>query len=111
MFGLALVMLEKIKKAIFAMFNSEEKKGVFLSGFDAEHGLVTSHGVVTTDKPLHEVIDAVYSNHLKPLLKEVRYVACDVISEVIQIHAIQDLLDKSPEEYGFLIIDTEDAIS
>jgi hypothetical protein len=35
-------MLDRIKKAIFATYNPEEKKGVFISGFSDDRELVFS---------------------------------------------------------------------
>ena len=104
-------MIEKIKKAVFANFNPDEKKGVFLSGFSKDQELITSHGVLHTDTPLHEAIETVYSGYLEKKSKKIRYVVCDVVEEVIDMTHAENLLDLSAEEFGFAAVDTEDELS
>lgn len=104
-------MLEKIKKGVFASYNSEEKKGVFLSWFDENRALLISQWIVFTEKPLHKTIDMVYQETIKKHLKETLYVVCDVVSETIEIHDIKEVLTLSPKEFGFIVIDKKDDAS
>jgi len=104
-------MLEKIKKVLFKTYNSEEKKGVFLSWFDKEHTLLSSEWVVDTKKPLHETVDTVYKKAIVPHLKEVMYVACDIVSDIIEIREIKKVLDLSPKEFWFVVVDQDDDTS
>ena len=104
-------MLKKIKEALFKIYNSEEKKGVFLSWFDKEHHLLTAEGIVETQKPLHETVDIVYKKAIVPHIKEVMYVACDIVSDIIEIHDIQKVLNLSPKEFGFVVVDQDDDVS
>lgn len=104
-------MLEKIKKVVFKTYNSEEKKGVFLSWFDKDHILLDSQGVVETEKSLHESLDTVYKAAIVPHIKEVMYVICDVVADIIEIHDLKKVLDLSPKEFWFVVVDQDDDVS
>ena len=101
-------MIEAIKKAIFTQFNPEEKKWVFLSWFDESKKLHVSQWVVDTDKPLREVVELLYNEHIKPWLKALQYISVDVVAEIIEIQDPNELREMSPEEFGLIIIDQED---
>lgn len=107
----ALEMIKQIKDAVFAQFNSEEKKWVFLSWFDANHALLLSEWVVITDKPLRESLEIVYTKHAEGLLKEISFFVVDVVTDVVHVKNSEDIFTMSPQEYGFLVIDTEDDLS
>lgn len=104
-------MLDKIKTAVFAEYRDEEVKGVFMSWFSEKQILVVSNGTLVTDKPLHETLDIVYTATIEEESKKIRYVACDVVTDVLEITNLQDVLAMSPVEYGFVIVDKEDDIS
>ena len=104
-------MLEKIKKVLLKTYNSEEKKGVFLSWFDKEHHLLSSEWVVDTEQALYKTLDAVYKTSIAPHIKEVMYVACDIDSDIIEIHDIKKVLDLSPKEFWFVVVDQDDDVS
>lgn len=104
-------MIKQVKEVVFKQFNPEEVKGVFLSGFDTNHALVVSQGVLHTDKPLREVLDNVYNAHIADRLKEISYIVVDIVSEIIAVKNPEDIFAMSPEEFGFAVIDTEDDVS
>ncbi|MDR0606873.1 MAG: hypothetical protein LBG52_00615 [Candidatus Peribacteria bacterium] len=58
-------MIEEIKKLMYAKFPAEESRGVFFSLFDEKGGLIESHGVVETDKPLDALMDLLYTGIIK----------------------------------------------
>ena len=98
-------MLEKIKKALFEIYGSEEQKWIFLSCFGKEKSLIISQWVLTTDSTLHEVIDLIYDELIDEMQDSV-YVVCDVVSEIIQLESSEDILEKDPQEFGFSLVDT-----
>ena len=101
-------MLDRIKNTIFEKFWSEEKKWVFFSGYDSAKNLLFSHGVVHTDKSLRNVLEDVYKTHVQARLDEARYLAIDVMLDIIEITNQDDIRDLSPKEFGFLVVDKED---
>ena len=54
-------MLEDIKKLIYSKYKPEDKIWVFFSLFDDKWNLITSNGVLTTDKTLEEMINILYN--------------------------------------------------
>lgn len=104
-------MIKQVKEQVFKTFNPEEIKGAFLSWFDANHALVTSHGILHSNTPLREVLDTVYSSHLADKLKQISYIVVDVVSDLVQVKNPEDVFSMSPQEFGFAIIDTEDDLS
>ncbi len=104
-------MIKQVKEAVFKLYNAEELKGAFLSGFDTNHALVVSEGVLNTDKPLREVLDNVYNAHIAERLKDISYIVVDIVAEIIAIKNPEEIFAMNPQEFGFAIIDTEDDMS
>ena len=104
-------MLDALKKAVFASYNPEEHKGVFLSGFAENKELVFSHGVLHTEQPLRSSLESLYTAFVEKELKKIRYIVCDIVTEVIEITNPTDILAMSPQEYWFAAVDTTDDIS
>lgn len=100
-------MREKIKEGLFQIYNPEEKKGLFLSWFSKEKKLLVSDGVVTSDKPLHELIDALYAGYIESKIEDILYVCCDVVTDVIEIIDGAEIVTKSPEEWWFAVVSKE----
>lgn len=96
-------MLEKIKKILFETYWSEEQKWLFLSWFDDQQELIISEWVVTSDAPLHELVDNIY-DEIDEYMWDIIYVVCDVVSEIIQLETMKDILSKDPQEYGFVLL-------
>lgn len=100
-------MLEKIKKVLFETYWSEEEKGVFLSWFDDNQELLISQGVLTSDIPLYELLETVYQE-IESETKQIVYIVCDVVSEIIQLENTKEILSKDPQEFGFAMIWEDD---
>ena len=101
-------MLEKIKKVLFETYGSEEQKWLFLSWFDSQQELIVSQWVVSSDAPLHELVDNVYSE-IDEYSVDVVYIVCDIVSEVMQLETSKDILSKDPQEFGFALIGENDS--
>ncbi len=101
-------MLERCKEYLFKTYNAEEKKGLFLSWFDATKKLIVSTGVVETDRPLRELIEQVYTSSIQPLLDQVQYIAIDIVTEVIAFPEAQQVFSLDPKVYWFVVEDLED---
>ena len=105
-------MIDKVKKAVYAIYNPEEEKGCFLSGFSKEKKLVFSQWVVVPTQVLGKTLEELYETYAEPKRKETRYIVCDIVLDVIEYtDTPKDFLALSPEEYWFLAIDKEDDIS
>jgi hypothetical protein len=104
-------MLDKIKQLMFKTYNSEEQKGLFITTFDAEKKELLSQGVLTTDKPLRELLDSLYASLVEANLQNIMYICIDVVAEVIAINDPTELFSKNPVEFGFCLVDMDDAKS
>gem|GEM_PF-2196115 len=91
-------MLDKIKKVLFESYGSDEQKGIFLSCFTQEHDLIISQGVLTTDLPLHDLVETIYAE-VEDQMKDIVFVAVDIVTEIIQLENPNDILEKDPKEY------------
>lgn len=53
-------MLEQIKKTLTTRYKLDDTKGIFLSVFNKKGDLLTSQGVLHTDKQLDSVVEKLY---------------------------------------------------
>lgn len=101
-------MLDRCKEVLFKTYNAEEKKWIFLSGFDENKKLVVSQWIVDSDQPLRETIEQVYNKEIAPVLPKLRYIVIDVVNEIISFPDAQKLLTLDPKVYWIVIEDLED---
>lgn len=99
-------MLEKIKTKLFEKYKKDDVKGLFFSLFDKDWNLLTSTGVLQTDKHMDDLIDIVSAGILDKEKWAVT-VAVDVVTEVIQESDMQKLLALPVKEYGVFLINNE----
>lgn len=97
-------MLEKIKKAIAARYKLDDTKGVFLSVFDTKGVLLTSQGVLHTDKSLESVIEKLYKSFVEDL-KKVGLITIDIVTSLFEETNISKIPTTSVKQYGFYVID------
>lgn len=74
-------MIEKIKQEIAKLYNLEDHKGIFMSGFDEKNNLILSNGVLTTDKPLDKVIEMIYHGLIEKHT-DTKKIICDIITTI-----------------------------
>lgn len=75
-------MLEEIKTQISQNQSLDEKKWIFFSCFDKDKNLLSSHGVLVTNKSLWTVIDMIYHGIIEPQKNDILSIICDIVSEV-----------------------------
>ncbi|MEI7563732.1 MAG: hypothetical protein WCJ39_09185 [bacterium] len=100
-------MLEAIKTAIFKTYKQEDLKGLFFSLFDANKNLLVSNGVITTDKPLGQLIDILY-NAIVTKHPETQSIVVDIVTETTLQNDVATLLGLLPTENGLVILDKDD---
>lgn len=96
-------MLEKIKTKLFEKYKKEESKWLFFSLFDKDGNLLTSNGVLQTDKNMWDLVDIISAGILDKEKWAVS-VAVDVVGEVTQETDMAKLMWLSPKEYGVFLI-------
>jgi hypothetical protein len=101
-------MLERCKEQLFILYNAEEKKWLFLSAFDENKKLLVSTWSVETDYPLRTLIENIYTKNIQPIIEQVRYIALDIVTDVISFPEADQIFKLDPHVYGFVIEDLED---
>lgn len=101
------VMLEKIQTKLFEKYKKDEKRGLFISLFDADKKLLLSNGVVNTDKSLEELSKTLYEGLVAKQTKA-KTVVLDIVKSITEEHDIAKLSTYSLKEYWLCLIDTND---
>lgn len=100
------LMLETIKENIFKKYKKEDQHWLFFSLFDKDGNLLSSTGVLETDKPLWELIDIIHAGLLDKEKGAVS-VAVDVVTTVTQESDMAKLLALPTKDYGIFLINNE----
>jgi len=99
-------MLEKIKTKLFEKYKKEDNKWLFFSLFDKDGNLLTSSGVLQTDKNMWDLVEIISAGILDKEKWAVS-AAIDVVLEVSQESDMQKLLTISTKDYGVFLINNE----
>lgn len=101
-------MLDRCKEQLFTLYNAEEKKWLFLSGFDGSKKLLVSTGTVESDHPLRELVEQLYTTAIQPRIDQIRYIALDIVTDLIAFPEAQQVFSLDPCTYWFVVEDLED---
>ncbi len=96
-------MIEQIKETIQLQFSLTEPRGIFLSAFDKDKNLISSHGVISTNKPLWTVIDMIYHGIIEPQQDKVSSLICDIVWETKILNTMEEISNTNIKEYGICI--------
>ena len=99
-------MLEEIKKIIYTKYKAEDKIWVFFSLFDDKWNLLTSHGVLTTDKTLEEMINILYNWIIKKEEAKAKHVIIDIINQITEQKDVNAFLQMDPKTNWVLLAET-----
>ena len=100
-------MLDKIKAKLFENYKHDESKWLFFSLFDKNNNLILSNGVFQTDKNISDLTDTIYNWLLAKSANITKTVVVDVVTESRQENDINKILELSPKEYWFFLINNE----
>ena len=103
-------MLENIKTKILEKYKADEKRGLFLSLFDVNNTLLTSNGVLSTDKPLDQLIDLLYHGIVEKY-PTCTYIIADFPGTLNLQNDATILLNSSVLEQGICLISPDDTKS
>lgn len=98
-------MLEQIKKSVTARYKLDDTKGVFLSAFDKKGELLSSQGVLHTDKKLGDVVEKLYKWFAEDMIKKVGLMTVDIVTSLFEETNISKIPTTSVKQYGFYMID------
>ena len=100
-------MLEEIKKLIYSKYKAEDKNWLFFSLFDNKWNLITSNGVLTSDKSLEETINLIYNWIIKKEEAKIKHIIIDIINEIIEQKNVNTFLKMDPKTNWVLLIETK----
>ena len=101
------IMLQKIKEYILKKYWTKKNIWFFISAFDKNNNLITSHGLLFSDKWIEETIDLVYKWLIQKHEKDIQYVIIDIVQETKNLQNIWEL-DKIPlSDYGICLMEKE----
>lgn len=98
-------MLEEIKKLIYSKYKAEDKIWLFFSLFDNKWNLITSNGVLTSDKSLEETITLIYNWIIKKEEKNTKHVIIDIINEITEQKDVNAFLKMDPKDNWVLLME------
>lgn len=100
-------MLEEIKKLIYSKYKAEDKNWLFFSLFDDKWNLITSNGVLTSDKSLEETITLIYNWIIKKEEKNIKHLIIDIVDEITEQKDVNAFLKMDPKTTWVLLIETK----
>ena len=99
-------MLEEIKKLIYTKYKAEDKIWVFFSLFDDKWNLITSNGVLTTDKTLEEMINILYNWIIKKEEAKTKHIIIDIVNQITEQKDVNAFLQMDPKTNWVLLAET-----
>ena len=99
-------MLEEIKNLIYSKYKAEDKIWLFFSLFDDKWNLITSNWVLTTDKPLEEMINLLYNWIIKKQEAKTKHVIIDIVNEITEQKDVNAFLQMDPKTNWVLLAET-----
>lgn len=99
-------MLEEIKKLIYTKYKAEDKIWVFFSLFDDKWNLIASNWVLTTDKPLEEMINILYNWIIKKEEAKTKHIIIDIVNEIAEQKDVNAFLQMDPKTNWVLLAET-----
>lgn len=99
-------MLDQIQKVITTRYKLDDTKGVFLSVFDKKWNLLSSQGVLHTDKDLKSVTEKLYKGFAEDTIKNTGLMTIDIVTSLFEETNISKIPEASVRQYGFYVIDS-----
>lgn len=99
-------MLQEIKNLIYSKYKPEDKIWIFFSLFDDKWNLITSNGVLTTDKTLEDLINLLYNGIIKNHENKTKHVIIDVVNEIVQQNNVNQFLQMDPKVNWVILSET-----
>lgn len=84
-------MLETIKAQISQHYSLDEQKWIFFSCFDTNNNLISSHGVLVTNKSLWTVIDMIYHGIIEPQKDYISHIICDIVLNTQLLNTMDEI--------------------
>lgn len=100
-------MLQKIKEYILKKYGKKKNLWFFISAFDKNNNLITSHWILFSDKWIETTIELVYKWLIQKYEKSIHHILLDIVQETKNLQNIWELDKISLEEYGICLMEKE----
>ena len=100
-------MIEKIKIQIAQILPLTSKVWLFVSAFDENGKLITSNGVMKTDRSIEQLIESFYQGILKKKESEIKSLIFDIVNQLQLQNDPNTLVKLSMKERGIFLVESE----
>lgn len=98
-------MLTKIKEYILKKYWKKKKLWFFISAFDKNKNLISSHGILFSDKGTEETIDLIYKWLIQKFEKEIFSITLDIVLETKNLKNVGELDKISLNKYWICLME------
>ena len=102
----AKIVIEKIKIQIAQILPLTSKVWFFVSAFDENGKLITSNGVMKTDRSIEQLIESFYQGILKKRESEIKSLIFDVVDQLQLQNDPNTLVKLSMKERGLFLVES-----
>ena len=100
-------MIEKIKIQIAQILPLTSKVWLFVSAFDENGKLITSNGVMKTDRSIEQLIESFYHGILKKRENQIKSLIFDIVDQLQLQNDPNTLVKLSMKERGLFLVESE----
>lgn len=100
-------MLDQLKTKLWKKYKKTDHRGVFFSAFGANGVLLSSHGVIETDKSMEDLLDTLWQGLFASFQTQIKVLTADIVLDSYHETDPQKLLSLSPKTHG-LFLTTQD---
>lgn len=104
-------MIDRLLSSLPKWYTLDSKVWVFLSWYSDQRKLLQSQGVVTSDTDLWSMMQSLWDSYFQEIEKKVDTVAMDIVTDTVEIHDLTTLGQYDIQEFGFVMLDTDDQLS
>lgn len=102
----AKIVIEKIKIQIAQILPLTSKVWLFVSAFDQNGNLLTSNGVMNTDRSIEQLIESFYQGILKKRESEIKSLIFDIVDQLQLQNDPNTLVKLSMKERGLFLVES-----
>lgn len=102
----AKIVIEKIKIQIAQILPLTSKVWLFVSAFDQNGNLLTSNGIMKTDRSIEQLIESFYQGILKKRESEIKSLIFDIVDQLQLQNDPNTLVKLSMKERGLFLVES-----
>jgi len=100
-------MLNEVKSLLFTRYKPNENRWIFISTFDVNWNLISSNGVVDSNKELWQLVELLY-HWIFESQKNIQKIVVDVVLNIYEEKNIQEIVKLSPITNWLCLVNAQD---